>query len=141
MSNLSFFLAPNVEKRGIKKVAISPRFHDEKGEPVLWEIRSISSAEDEVLRKSCTKQVPIVGKRNQYRPDFDANGYMTKLVTASVVYPDLNDADLQNSYGVMGAEALVKTMLYVDEFDKLTDEVMSVTNTQDINELVEEAKN
>lgn len=141
MSNLSYFLAGNAEKRENKKVVISTRFHDEKGNPILWEIRSISSAEDEAIRKTCIKNVPIVGKRNQFRPDFDANTYIAKLVTASVVYPDLNDAELQNSYGVMGAEALVKAMLYNDEFDKLTDEVMSVTDAPNINDLVEEAKN
>lgn len=141
MSNLSYFLAGNAEKRENKRVVISTRFHDEKGNPILWEIRSISSAEDEAIRKTCIKNVPIVGKRNQFRPDFDANTYIAKLVTASVVYPDLNDAELQNSYGVMGAEALVKAMLYNDEFDKLTDEVMSVTDAPNINDLVEEAKN
>ena len=141
MSNLSYFLAPNAKKRSNKKVVVSDRFCDEMGKPIEWEIRSISSAEDEAIRKSCTKNVPVVGKRNQFRMDFDANGYITKLVTASVIYPDLNDAELQNSYGVMGAEALVKTMLYSDEFERLSDAVVSSADIEDINDLVEEAKN
>lgn len=140
MSNLSCFLAGNVEKRENKKVVVSDRFKD-KGKPVEWEIRSISAEEDEALRKSCTRKVPIVGKKNQYTQEFDGNAYLTKLAAKAVVFPDLNDAELQNSYGVMGAEQLIKVMLYRDEFEKLTDCLVESTDTEDINELIDEAKN
>ena len=140
MSNLSCFLAGNVEKRENKKVVISDRCKD-KGKPVEWEIRSISANEDEAIRKSCTKRVPVVGKKNQYTQEFDANGYLAKLAAKAVVYPDLNDAELQNSYGVMGAENLIKVMLYKDEFDCLTEQLVSAAETEDTNELVDEAKN
>lgn len=140
MSNLSCFLAGNVEKRENKKVIISDRFKD-KGQPVEWEIRSISAEEDELLRKACTKKVQVVGKKNQFTSEFDANGYLSKLAAKAVVYPDLNNAELQNSYGVMGAEQLIKAMLYKDEFDKLTEYLVESTQTEDINELVDEAKN
>lgn len=140
MSNLSCFLAGNVEKRENKKVVVSDRFKD-KGKPVEWEIRSISAEEDEVLRKSCTRKVPVVGKKNQFTQEFDGNAYLTKLAAKAVVFPDLNDAELQNSYGVMGAEQLIKVMLYRDEFEKLTDCLVESTSTEDINELIDEAKN
>ena len=141
MSNLSFFLAGNVEKRENKKVVVSDRFKDEKGNAVAWEIRSISAGEDEEIRKACTKRVPVVGKRGQFTQEFDGNAYLAKLAAKAVVYPDLNNAELQNSYKVMGAEALVKEMLYKDEFDTLTEQIVSVTDTEDINELADEAKN
>lgn len=141
MSDLSFFLAGNVEKRENKKVVISNRFKDKNGKPIEWEIRSISADEDESIRKSCTKRIPVVGKKNQYTQDFDANTYLAKLASLAVVYPDLNNAELQNSYKVMGAEQLLKVMLYKDEFDKLTEELVGATETEDINDLVEEAKN
>lgn len=140
MSNLSCFLAGNVEKRENKKIVVSDRFKD-KGKPVEWEIRSISAEEDEALRKSCTRKVPIVGKKNQYTQEFDGNAYLTKLAAKAVVFPDLNDAELQNSYGVMGAEQLIKVMLYRDEFERLTDCLVESTSTEDINELIDEAKN
>lgn len=140
MSNLSCFLAGNVEKRENKKVVISDRFKD-KGKPVEWEIRSISAEEDEAIRKACTKKIAVVGKKNQFTQDFDANSYLTKLAAAAVVFPNLNDAELQNSYGVMGAEQLIKVMLYKDEFDRLSECLMDVTNTEDVNELIDEAKN
>lgn len=141
MSKLSCFLAGNVEKRENKKVVISNRFKGEDGKPVEWEIRSISAEEDEALKKACTKKIPVVGKKNQYSQDFDANAYLSKLAAKAVVFPDLDDAELQNSYGVMGAEALIKTMLYKDEFDALTEHLVNSSNAEDINDLVEEAKN
>ena len=141
MSNLSCFLAGNVEKRENKKIVVSNRFKDKDRKPFKWEIRSISADEDEVLRKSCTKRIPVVGKKNQFTQDFDSNGYLAKLAAKAVVFPDLNNAELQNSYGVMGAENLVRVMLYKDEFDYLTEHLISSTETEDINELVDEAKN
>lgn len=140
MSGLSAFLAGNVVKRENKKVVISERFVED-GKPIAWEIRPISAYEDEAIRKQCMKQVPIVGKRNQYRPEFDANAYLAMVTAKSVIFPDLNNAELQNSYGVMGAEDLLRAMLYKDEFDVLTEAVMGVTETEDVDDLVDEAKN
>lgn len=141
MSNLSCFLAGNVEKRENKKIVVGNRFKDKDGKPVEWEIRSISAEEDEVLRKACTKKVPVVGKKNQFTQDFDANAYLAKLASKAVIFPDLNDAELQNSYGVMGAEQLIKVMLYKDEFDYLTEQLVSNTETEDVNDLIDTAKN
>lgn len=141
MGNLSFFLAGNVEKRENKKVVISNRFKDDKGKPVEWEIRSISADEDEMLRQTCTKRVPIVGKKNQFTQDFNANKYLSMLAAKCVVYPDLNNAELQNSYGVMGAEALIKAMLYKDEFDALTEHLVSSSENEEMDDLLDEAKN
>ena len=140
MSNLSCFLAGNVEKRENKKVVISDRFKD-KGKPVEWEIRSISAEEDESIRKACTRKIPVVGKKNQYTQDFEADAYLTKLAAKAAVFPNLNDAELQSSYGVMGGEQLIKVMLYKDEFDRLTECLVDSTETEDINDLVDEAKN
>lgn len=141
MEALSFFLAGNVEKRENRKVSVSDRFRDKNGRTVQWEIRSISAAEDEQIRKACTRQTPVPGKKGQYTQTFDANAYLAKLAVAAVVYPDLNNAELQNSYGAMGAEQLVKAMLYKDEFDRLADALVDAADMEDINELVDEAKN
>lgn len=140
MSNLACFLAGNVEKRGNRKIVISDRFKDKNG-PVEWEIRSISAADDEAIRKMCMKQTQVPGKKGQFTQTFDANMYLTKLAAAAVVFPDLGNADLQNSYGVMGAEQLIKAMLYKDEFDRLAEVLVDSTDAEDLDKLVEEAKN
>ena len=59
-----------------------------------------------------------------------------------VVYPDLTDAELQNSYGVMGDDNLLKKMLKSGEYAALLNKVQEINGfditTQD---LVDEAKN
>lgn len=140
MSNLACFLAGNVGKRENRKIIVSKRFRNEKG-PIEWEIRSISADEDEAIRKACTNQIPVPGKKNRFTQKFDSNAYLTKLAVASVVFPDLNNAELQNSYKVMGAEQLIKAMLYKDEFDRLTEALVENVDTEDLDELVEDAKN
>lgn len=141
MGSLSFFLAENVDKRENKKIIVSERFKDDKGKPVKWEFRSIAAGEDEDLRKMCTRRVPVDGKRNQFTQDFDSNKYLALLTAKSVVYPDLHSKELQDSYRVMGAEQLIRSMLYKDEFDKLTEAIVNISEVQDINDVVEEAKN
>ena len=142
MGNLSAFLAENAIKvENIKRVA-SKRFVGEDGKPIEWEIACITSNEDEKLRKDCTKRVPIPGKRNQFTTETDYNLYLGKLAAMCTVFPNLNDSELQNSYGVMGADALLKAMLTPGEYaDYLT--TIQEVNGFDISfeDQVDEVKN
>lgn len=140
--SLSMFLAENaLETENVKFVA-SKRFVGEDGKPAQWEIKAINGAEDESLRRACVKRVPIPGKKNQYQKETDYDTYLGKLAVACTVFPNLNDAALQNSYKVMGAEALLKTMLtpgeYVDYISKVQEVCGFDTSFQ---EEVDEAKN
>lgn len=142
MSNLSAFLSQNaVQNENIKYVA-SKRFLDAKKKSVEWEIQSITSDEDENIRKSCTKKVQIPGKRGQYTQETDYNKYLGLLAAKCTVFPNLNDAELQNSYGVMGAEAVLKVMLKPGEYQDLLKKIQEVNGFDiGLDELVEEAKN
>lgn len=142
MGSLSAFLAENAEKTANVKYAASNRFKDEDGIPMEWEIQCITSGEDEALRKSCTNRVPVPGKRGQATQETDYNKYLGKLAVACTAYPDLNDAQLQNSYGVMGGDNLLKAMLLPGEYAEYLAQVQEV-NGFDITfeEKVEEAKN
>ena len=52
MSNtLSAFLAENALTVDHVKFAASPRFLNEKKQPMKWEIKTITATEDEALRK------------------------------------------------------------------------------------------
>ncbi len=64
MGDLSCFLAQNAVKAENVKHVVSRRFLDKAGRPMEWEIQSITSTEDEALRRECTKRVPVVGKRD-----------------------------------------------------------------------------
>ncbi len=123
------------------KYVASKRFAD-KGKPVEWEIKAIDSDLDERLRKECTKRVPIVGKRNQYNQETDTDKYIGKMCVACTVYPNLNDAELQDSYGVKSADALLKKMLLPGEYTEYKAKVMEVNGyDMSMEELVDEAKN
>lgn len=140
MSDFSVFMAGNTTTENVKYVA-SKRFTD-KGKPVEWEIKPISSDLDEALRKECTKRVPIAGKRGQYNQETDMDKYLGKMCVACTVYPNLNDAALQDSYGVKGADALLKKMLLPGEYIEYKAKVMEVNGyDMSMEELVEEAKN
>ena len=140
--SLSAFLAENAEKIENVKFVVSPRFKGEDMKPMPWEIKPITGAEDENIRKSCMKRVPIPGKRNQYQQETDYNMYLGKLAVACVVFPNLNDQELQDSYEVMGADALLKTMLTPGEYADLLTKVQEVCGFDaTIQDEVEQAKN
>ena len=144
MSNtLSAFLAENALTVDHIKFPASPRFLDEKKKkPMLWEIKTISATEDEALRKACAKRVPVPGKKNQYQRETDYDMYLGKLAVACTVFPDLNNADLQNSYHVMGGEALLKAMLTPGEYAEYVSKVQEVCGFDiTLQDEVDEAKN
>lgn len=84
---------------------------DENGKPLEWEFRHITSKDNEGLRDECTIEVPITGKPNMFRPKVLSSKYIKKMITASVVLPDLYDAELQDSYGVSTPEDLLLAMV------------------------------
>ncbi len=142
MSNLSAFLSQNAIKEENVKFVASKRFVDEDKNPISWEIRAVSSEEDEGIRRACTKRVPVPGKRGQFTLETDYNTYVGKIAAACTVYPNLNDSELQNSYGVLGADALLKVMLKAGEYADYLNMVNEVNGfNQDMEELVDEAKN
>lgn len=141
MSDFSVFMAGNALKGDTVKFVASKRFMV-KGKPVQWEIKAIDSDTDEAIRKECTKRVPIAGKRGQYNNETDTDKYIGRMCVACTVYPNLNDAELQDSYGVKSADALLKKMLLPGEYTEYKAKVMEVNGyDMSMEELVDEAKN
>ena len=62
MGDLSCFLSQNAVKADREKFVASRRFVGADKKPVEWEIKAITSKEDEDLRRECTKRVPVTGK-------------------------------------------------------------------------------
>lgn len=162
MSDLSCFLKANaVPVENVKYVA-SKRFQrpvlDKNGKPVVtgkdaagnpvyktepveWEIRTIDTELDEQIRKECTKTV-VTGKRGQRSMELDTDKYAVKVCVACTVFPNLNDAGLQDDYKVKGAEALLKKMLNPGEYTDYKTKVLEVNGFDvSMEELVDEAKN
>lgn len=142
MGSLNGFLKQNAVQKVNEKLIVSERFLDENSKPMEWEVCTITSEEDERLRKDCTKRVPIPGKKNQYTAETDYNLYLGKLAAKCTVFPNLNDKELQDSYGTMGSDAVLKVMLTPGEYAEYLSQVQRI-NDFDITmeEAVDEAKN
>ena len=137
MSGFEAFLKQNKKEAEHRKIAASKSFVDENGEPLLWEIRPLKSKEAASIRKETNK----LGKKGNVIIDNEL--FNRKVAAAATVYPNLNDAVLQESYGVIGAENLIMEMLDNDgEYQAYIKEIMEISG-YDVSdeELVETAKN
>lgn len=159
MSELSYFLAGNAVKEEITKFVVSERFlkpvldgngnqvtdtetNQPKTEPVEWELAPITSKQSKDIKKICTKRVPSPVNKNIVVPETDFDTYLCKLALACVQYPDLNNADLQDSYSVVGAENLIQTMLKDGEYQNLLNKVQEINGFDiGLQDKVNEAKN
>lgn len=125
------------------KYAPTKSLADNEGKALEWEFKHISSKENEELRESCTYEVQVKGKPNLFRPKLNSSKYLSMMITSSVVYPDLYNADLQDSYGVKTPEDLLFAM--VDdpgEYNSLGEWIQQFQGfTKSLDEKVDEAKN
>ena len=139
--SLSAFLRPNVEQIANVKFTPSTRFKGEDGKPVEWEICCISADEYARIRSGCLRQVPVPGKKNRFTQEFDSRAFQTRVAARCTVFPDLNSAELQDSWGVATPEQLVGAMLIGGEFDDYVTKVFEHNGFKQEDELVEDAKN
>ena len=141
MSNFAVFMAGNPAKDETTKFVASKRYV-ENGNPVEWEIKAIDSDLDEAIRKECTRKVQIPGKRGQYNQETDTDKYIGKLCVACTVFPNLNDAELQDFHGVKDGVSLLKKLLLPGEYTEYKAKVMEVNGyDMSMEDLVDEAKN
>lgn len=138
----AFFAGNAISIENVKYIA-SKRFVDkETNAPIEWELSAIESAVDEAIRKECTIKKPIPGKRGQTTNELDVDKYIGRVCARCTVFPNLNNVELQNSYGVHDADALLKKMLNIGEYAEYKAKVMELNGFDTtMDELVEEAKN
>ena len=140
MSNFSAFMKSNKKQRSNELYAATKSLTDGNGVPLLWELRPVTTRENEAIREQCSTEVP--GKPGMYRQRVDTSEYQAKLMAAAVVTPNLNDAELQDSYGVMSAEELLKEMLDdAGEYTDLAVKVQQISGFTTLAEDVEAVKN
>ncbi len=138
MSFKEFMLQNSVKIENVKCV-VSDRFMSEDNKPMEWEVRCLNRAEEEEIMKSCYR---FTGNSKSRALELDEALFTAKLISTSVVYPDLNNTELQNSYGAMCAEQLIRVMLTSPEYTNLLRVVRSFGNkTISFEEKVAEAKN
>lgn len=139
--DLSAFLSQNVKRVENTLYPATNRIVDENENPIPWEICCITATENARIRKGCMTTVAVAGKKGQYTQEFNSQLYLARSCVRTTVYPDLQDKELQDSYGVMSAEELISTMLTPGEFEDYATAVMKANGFDDEENLVEEAKN
>jgi len=102
-------------------ISFSKRFVDGEGKPIHWEIKSLCQREQEGILQDC-KQKERNGKRS-----FNMTEYEGLLLGKSVIFPDLDDVVLQDSYGVFGARGLLEKMLTAGEYQELLLQAMDIS--------------
>lgn len=133
--SLSAFLKANKKENQSVMYVASKSFVDENGNPLEWELKQISCKREESIKSMCSLKV-------KNRTDFDTDKYTLMLAAATVISPNLNAKELQDSYGVMGSEALLLEMLSPGELTKLKMKAQEVNGYgQTMEELREEVKN
>ncbi len=143
MSQFSRFMKQNKKAKENTTFPATKSLVDEKGNPLEWIIKPLTTKENDNIRDECMIDVPVKGKPNVYRPKLNTSKYIAKMMCACIVEPNLYDKELQDSYGVMTPDELLKEMIddpgeyqalvaFVQEFNGF--------NTT-LDDKVEEAKN
>lgn len=143
MSNFSKFMKKNKAVKENTTFPATKTLKDENGNPLLWGIKPLTTKENDAIRDECMIDVPVAGKPNMFRPKLVTSKYIAKMLCACIVEPNLYDKELQDSYGVMTPEDLLKEM--VDDPGEYNDFVAFVQNYNGFDttmeDKVEEAKN
>ena len=143
-NNLQAFFMQNAEQPEQIEREISKRFKGEDGKPVKFIFKAITPEKDaEIKNKSMIKKPITQGKRKgQFDVEFNSGKYQNLLTIESMVKPNLNDATLQESYGVMGSEALFNVFLLPAEATDAFNAAQEANGYEnDMADLVDEVKN
>ncbi|KAA0944071.1 phage portal protein [Sporosarcina sp. ANT_H38] len=133
MSKLKSFLKGNVKQ--IENASLKLERFDEA---II--LRSLESREGDVISDQSFKNKP--GKKGKQERVFDAIKYNRDICVASIVHPDLGDVELQESYGVRGADNLYSVMFSLGEANHILEKVTELSGLdEDINDHIDEVKN
>lgn len=108
--DLKEFLRENNGFPKNRKVSVSPCF-TENGKEILWEIRAVS---EEAYRRAAEKE----------------KDKWAALCLQSVVYPNLEDKALWESYGADSGKAVLQEMLCPGEYLRLLEAVKDINGFQ-----------
>ena len=143
MSKFSRFMKSNKIMKENTTFPVTKSLLDEDGKPLNWVIKPLTTKENENIRESCMIDVPVTGKPNMFRPKLNTAKYIEKMLASSVAEPNLYDKELQDSYGVMTPEDLLKEMVddpgEYNEFAAFVQKFNGFDTTME--DKVEEAKN
>ncbi|MBR2143773.1 hypothetical protein [Anaerovibrio sp.] len=138
--DLQAFLMQNAIAAPVIEYVASKRFVA-NGNPVAWKIQPITNEENDEILSQCKKKSFIPGTR-EIQVTTDQDKYAAMVLAKCIVYPNLNDAALQDSYQAVGAEELIKKMLTPGEYTNLFLAVQNANGFDTgMDEKIKEAKN
>ena len=120
--NLTAFLKNNVEIVNQVEYVASNRIKA-GDEPVAWKINVLQNKVIDKLRNRYTKMIKD-GKTGVTREKFDSQGFNDAMLLESIVFPNLDDMELQDSWCVNDPLELVKAMLTPGEYADLLNAVV-----------------
>lgn len=136
--DLKVFLNAGKKSEETFEYVPTKKFKDEKGNAIPWIFRKLSIDEYEAIRDECTS----INFADRGKTKFNNTLFNKKFVVRSVAEPNLNNAELQDSYGVKKAEDLITKMFdNAGEYYNLLGYLLEVNGFKSFSEDVEEAKN
>jgi hypothetical protein len=138
--NLKAFMVKNRAIKENTKYPASTDFADENGTPIDWVIRPVPpETNDRLVGDSLIADFDVKGNPVM---KFKESLYRKNLIVESVVFPNLNNAELQDFYKVKEPGDLVNAMLNINEYKQLVDKIQEVNGFKvNIDEKAKEAKN
>ncbi len=129
--DLKAFLRGNAKPLTNIRYVASDRFTDADGKPIEWELRPVTTPENDALMMQAR------------RGEVDNSEIALKLAVMATVFPDLKNTELQESYGVVGEEELLQALLAVpgEYYDYLAKVQSFMGYDKKPEERIEEAKN
>lgn len=123
-----------------KAVELNPKA-ESYTKKIDWQFQVTTPKKAKFIRRSCEKKEEV--KKGYYQKFTDYDEYMEKMVLECTVYPDLQDSELQDSYGVRSEVALLNKLIPVDgELSSIKEFVNKINGfSADIEDKGEEAKN
>lgn len=135
MNSFDIFFKENRSVRDCYFAEVCNDIKTEKGNVVKWKLRPLDTSEEEIIRQDSMENGPAGLRLNM-------NKYIARLISASVIYPNLYDAALQDSYHCKTPEELLKQIVNVPgEYSALAKLVQEKNGFKSLNDEVNTAKN
>ena len=156
-TNIKAFMKPDLKERGTMEFPGIDKFCDEKGKPIPFIIRRMSSKEvkeirdmyrsTSVFRDKTNNSRPIIGNNGQVAvlKDYDAEKAGADIMVSAFVQPKLDDSELMESYGVYDRLDM-PDVIFADRKDyeyanECLMEALGIREQKDEKEIIDEVKN
>lgn len=137
MGNLQdFFMDEFEDAEAIEKVVMIG------GKEKNMQFKPISAAKGDELRKSCRR---ITHHKGVKQVETDQDAFLAKLIIETTIFPDFKSKELQDHWGVLGADhllAAMKSKMRDGEYAQLADLVSDINGyDRSMNDMIDEVKN